>query len=569
MSAGYETKTGDRVSSNGERTSPSSPHGNKNGATEPRGSRLSTGALLFIILTCALAPLGAISVAAGVRTIISSETERGALLQATAETYSARLQRRFGNDQRLLNSAVTAMLRNTGDDMATRLADVCRGLDLRFNGRASKPFAHVIDAKTGGNLCVGGVPALPIAQTVEPGKIRIDADSQRLILTGPRIGGNGVVELVYPIATLRPQLRANQGLPPYYLGLNDAADNALLIRGEPASLFPDFSIDRSADVGRYGLSVAISARSTIIGGPELVGLLTPIGMWLLAAILSWLVIDRILLGPIQSLGRGMARYRPGDSISNASTPRLAAREVTQLQSAMMRVAATVAQDKTALANALSSQHALNREVHHRVKNNLQIIASMVSLHSRDATGPEATMAYRTIQRRVDALGVVQRHLRTDQEGGQIALDAMLGELVISLRHSMLQDHADILITLEVDPLFADQDVAMPVAFLVTELVELSARSDHIQPITIRLLSAPAMPDALGGDGTEAVSTSQLSIASAALASPNIQLGTHSGYQRVITGLARQLRQPLEHLPEAGWYAIMVPANPVPQHRNPA
>jgi hypothetical protein len=78
-----------------------------------------------------------------------------------------------------------------------------------------------------------------------------------------------------------------------------------------------------------------------------------------------------------------------------------------------------------------------------------------------------------------------------------------------------------------------------------------------------------MPDALGGDGTEAVSTSQLSIASAALASPNIQLGTHSGYQRVITGLARQLRQPLEHLPEAGWYAIMVPANPVPQHRNPA
>ena len=59
--------------------------------------------------------------------------------------------------------------------------------------------------------------------------------------------------------------------------------------------------------------------------------------------------------------------------------------------------------RAGMAEALDGQRRLVREVHHRVKNNLQVVASLLNIHGRTAETAEARAAYAAIGRRVGAL----------------------------------------------------------------------------------------------------------------------------------------------------------------------
>src|SRR3546814_19235322 len=86
-----------------------------------------------------------------------------------------------------------------------------------------------------------------------------------------------------------------------------------------------------------------------------------------------------------------------------------AQEIRDLGQTFRLITQTIAAHEAELAAGLERQTRLTREVHHRVKNNLQIIASLINLHSRSAPTQEAVDAYISIQRRVDALSVVHRN----------------------------------------------------------------------------------------------------------------------------------------------------------------
>lgn len=69
-----------------------------------------------------------------------------------------------------------------------------------------------------------------------------------------------------------------------------------------------------------------------------------------------------------------------------------------------------------------------------MKNNLQVISSLINFHARGATGPEAMAAYASIQRRVDALAVVHRHHFAELEDNRgLNLRTMIGELAANIR----------------------------------------------------------------------------------------------------------------------------------------
>jgi two-component system, sensor histidine kinase PdtaS len=81
-----------------------------------------------------------------------------------------------------------------------------------------------------------------------------------------------------------------------------------------------------------------------------------------------------------------------------------------------------------------SKYATIREVHHRVKNNLQVVASLLNLHARGAKTEDASAAYASIQRRVDALAVVHRnHYAELEENRGVALKPLISELGANLR----------------------------------------------------------------------------------------------------------------------------------------
>src|SRR5437879_3140436 len=64
----------------------------------------------------------------------------------------------------------------------------------------------------------------------------------------------------------------------------------------------------------------------------------------------------------------------------------------------------------ALAEALAQKDALLHEVGHRVKNNLQLVASLILLQSRRTTDEAARQALKTVLERVTAVATVHRRL---------------------------------------------------------------------------------------------------------------------------------------------------------------
>ena len=121
-------------------------------------------------------------------------------------------------------------------------------------------------------------------------------------------------------------------------------------------------------------------------------------------------------------------------------------------------------------DALEGQRRLVREVHHRVKNNLQVVASLLSIHGRSADRPEAKAAYSAIGRRVDALSVVHRHHYAEMEENRgISLRPLLTELAADLRSSAPSDARGMRFELNLDSPNTTQDVAVAAAFLLPRL----------------------------------------------------------------------------------------------------
>ncbi|MGJ3627799.1 hypothetical protein AB5I41_13990 [Sphingomonas sp. MMS24-JH45] len=106
-----------------------------------------------------------------------------------------------------------------------------------------------------------------------------------------------------------------------------------------------------------------------------------------------------------------------------------------------------------------------------------------------------TAAYASIQRRVDALAVVHRyHFAEMEESRGVGMRAVLGELASNIR-ATAPEGTRVGIVLDIDDVHVTQDVAVAIAFLVTELVELAMTCDAQAQLRVSLKPNPRGPAA--------------------------------------------------------------------------
>jgi two-component sensor histidine kinase len=555
--------------------------------------RLTTGHRLLLILTIALAPLGAIAVGTGTRSIAASDSERELLMSVSVRNQAGRLLDQLRLDAALLRDALhgdggasqnsvrlgespikpasspTSTLPPADNARAGMIAEpapfssggqadvisACALLRRIFPGGEGRASARMIDPETGANLCERGLRAQPSAANQPIGLARIDTDNDELVYSAVMLGARARADIVYPLERIE-EIIVDGSLPRHRLTLASAMDE-MIVHNELAGSSPALSLEARAPVGNSGLVLTIVTARSWLGGPELISMLTPIGMWLLAALLSWLLVDQILLAPIQRLRHSVERYQPGDPLAPGEESAFTAPEIIELERMVAQLAANVASDKDALAASLEAQRALTREVHHRVKNNLQIIASLINLHGRSLPPGGELAAYRGIQRRVDTLAVVHRHLQAEaEEHTSISLGTMLGELTAGLRLAFENSPRPAALTIEAPAVEVDQDVALPVAFIVTELVELAHEALPGAAIAIELERA----------ADERVTMRVTSEGFTRAAKDGTRF---TNYARILSGLARQLRQPLEFDAATGCYAITIPIDGGREPQRPA
>ncbi|PKL58380.1 MAG: hypothetical protein CVV34_02585, partial [Methanomicrobiales archaeon HGW-Methanomicrobiales-5] len=117
---------------------------------------------------------------------------------------------------------------------------------------------------------------------------------------------------------------------------------------------------------------------------------------------------------------------------------------------------------------------LLREIHHRVKNNLQIIASLLNLQSRYITDPHVLECIRDSQTRVRAMALVHERIYRSSNIAEINLKEYLNYLTKQI-HQFYTTQQQITITVTMDDIMADIDTVIPAGLIMNELVSNSLK----------------------------------------------------------------------------------------------
>jgi two-component sensor histidine kinase len=497
-------------------------------------ARISTGTKMLVILTGALLPLGLI-----------------ALLASIQSSHAKRLQRE--EDARVIATAEARQI----DIVLLRGASILRGsltngpierpacreeLQADMSG-FQRPVRFALFESDGRLRCAS--PGFDTRGLIPPrGRIGVDV----LLLDTPgalrfTVGGNdgryAVAELpVALLAHVLPTADKTQGIQ---LGQG----KTVITLSSTAKAYPlGERLSVSAPIAGGQARLDLTLTTNPISAVEILLVLLPLLMWAAAAGIGWVVVDQLLLRPLAHLQRAVTEYRGEGPLE---LPRLTtpSYEIRALGEAFQHSAAQLMKREEELEAGLRHQVRLTREVHHRVKNNLQVVASLINLHSRGTKGDVAA-AYASIQRRVDALAVVHRnHYAELEENRGVALRSLIAELTANLRGTAPPTASHMTITLDMIPAYITQDVAVPVAFLVTEIVELVMHTDPAGGVAIALTAGQADDRAI------------LSIEGPGLATNGDQPYDpgRERFERIVLGLSRQLRSPLDYDAEAGRYRI--------------
>jgi two-component sensor histidine kinase len=124
-----------------------------------------------------------------------------------------------------------------------------------------------------------------------------------------------------------------------------------------------------------------------------------------------------------------------------------------------------------LASALAQKTVLLKEVHHRVKNNLAVISSLLGMKA-DAAGeiPEARLALEESQRRVLSIALIHEHLYGSDHLDRVNFLEYTQQLVRQLRSALVVEPNRIAIRLNAAPIEMGIHRAVPCALILNELV---------------------------------------------------------------------------------------------------
>jgi two-component sensor histidine kinase len=118
--------------------------------------------------------------------------------------------------------------------------------------------------------------------------------------------------------------------------------------------------------------------------------------------------------------------------------------------------------------SLEEKEVLLKEVHHRVKNSLQIVLSIIGMEARRAVEPEVRDAYQGIQERIRAISLIHDRLYGLESERRMDLGGYLGDLISHLGEGF--GERPVLFEIDGGPVRLPMDYCLDIGLVVTELV---------------------------------------------------------------------------------------------------
>jgi len=125
---------------------------------------------------------------------------------------------------------------------------------------------------------------------------------------------------------------------------------------------------------------------------------------------------------------------------------------------------------TELQKSLGEKETLLREIHHRVKNNLQVISSLLNLQSNSLTDPIALGAVRDGQNRVKSIALIHQNLYQTENLTSIHFQQYIEQLIPFIATTYQAAQKNIKTSIQAGDIYLDIDTAIPVGLIINELV---------------------------------------------------------------------------------------------------
>jgi two-component sensor histidine kinase len=229
---------------------------------------------------------------------------------------------------------------------------------------------------------------------------------------------------------------------------------------------------------RLGVALAIAllpilVLPTLLAWADLTPLgnfLAPVVAWIVAfATVMW-VTERIVVRWLDYLERIAALYARGRYSVRPVQATHAPSEVRRLAGTMDALAEAIDTRDRSLTDSLTEKDALLREIHHRVKNNLQIISSLLSMQQRALKDEPAKAALGDTRQRISALALIYRTLYQSEDIRHADAREFLTELVGQLVAGESGRGPLVSSSVEADSLIVDPDKLAPLALWLVEAV---------------------------------------------------------------------------------------------------
>ncbi|TNC73860.1 sensor histidine kinase [Rubellimicrobium roseum] len=279
-------------------------------------------------------------------------------------------------------------------------------------------------------------------------------------------------------------------------------------------------------------------------GPASSPLLFPLLMWATSLLVAFWAIHRLVIRRVARLGVRMRRFGRDRSLDDRPPGYGTPHELREIEDAFRQMATAILHDEARMENAFRERGVLLREVHHRVKNNLQLISSIISMQIRRMPEARVRAILRRLQDRVLTLASIYRSLYTSPDMGDVNAAPVLRAIV---EQELRGAEGRVEATLDIEDIVLDPDKVVPLAFLTAEAVSNAL---------VRAAAAegrPSLSIALHRDGERAT----LRIANSVDGTPAAEEPPRGLGQHLIQAFAAQVGGPARSEVRDGLYRLSV------------
>ena len=208
-------------------------------------------------------------------------------------------------------------------------------------------------------------------------------------------------------------------------------------------------------------------------------LIIPAATWAICLFAAWLAAELMVTRHMRRLRRAITAFSKGNRKIDPLDMRQAPGEIRQAAEAFAQMTDTIIRDEAELEDALRQREALLREVHHRVKNNLQLMASILNLQIRRTRSDEAKKIMRRLQDRMLSLATVHNSLFHTASMTEVQADRLFAGIVdqVIVANASLGQPPEI--EAEFAPLLMSPEQIVPLALLLTEALGRAIRNGSL------------------------------------------------------------------------------------------